>query len=117
MNKVLQFIEQFKKDSKDETVLEDIFTSGYCYHFAILLAHLFGVQDYSIHLMYNPIDNHFAFLDYVSMHAYDITGDLGPLDKEFFDKGWELWKSYRCKDELETGRIIKQCVYKEDSNE
>ena len=103
---IIEFINKFKSRFNDEKEVENVFNNGYCYHFAIILAHLFGNGNCSNHLMYNPVDNHFAFLgnDY---QLYDISGNIGTIDNN-----WVNWEKYKKLDKLETNRIIKQCIYK-----
>lgn len=108
MNRIEQFIKKFREDSKNEEVLESHFTNGYCYHFAVILATLFFNEDYKSHIMYNPIDNHFAII--YNCELYDITGKI-----ELYNCcDWHYWDEYKMQDELETDRIIKQCIYKEE---
>ena len=52
---VLKFINDFKKQYPKE--LEDVFSNGYCYWFAMILNSRFGVIDTEIY--YLPIQNHF----------------------------------------------------------
>lgn len=82
MNNILKFIETFKNDSGDSNTLEYIFTSGYCYHFAIILNNLFGGD-----IIYNQILDHFACK--INNVAYDITGKIE------LDNNWELWDTYK----------------------
>ena len=111
MNRIEKFIEKFKIDSGNKELIEKLFTSGYCYHFAIMLSTLFGSVDYpEDDIMYNPVDNHFAFMH--DFKLYDITGYIGLLSDD-----WEYWVDYKDVDKTEVNRIIKQCIYKEYDNE
>lgn len=109
---VRDFIINFKKDSGDESAVNDLFERGYCYHFSIILENLFNGT-----VMYNSVDNHFATKIYVetSWYAnheemeyrlYDITGRIDLTDD------WVEWEQF-CKEEpLEANSIEAQCIYK-----
>lgn len=101
------FIKDFKKGFCNEKMAEEAFTNGNCYHFAAILSNLF--EGY---LMYNPVDNHFAFMDDYSKTLWDITGRLGNRLKLTKKKNWYLWEDYKKIDLIETQRIIEQCMYK-----
>ena len=96
--KIDNFIEKFKTEFGNNTV-ENVFTSGYCYHFAIILQNLFGGE-----IIYYPISNHFATK--IGGSIYDITGKL-ELEEEYYK-----WEDYKRIEPFETKRIINQCCYK-----
>ena len=99
---VIDFINNFKKKYPD--AMEDTFLHGYCYWFAKILAERFeGV------IYYEPIDNH--FIAYIENHFYDITGEVIPSQKA------RPWSVYQLWDELETQRIIRDCINKGDCDE
>ena len=62
--------------------------------------------------MYNPVENHFAFMDDHSKTLWDITGKLGNRLKLTRKKNWFLWDDYKKSDPIESKRIIEQCMYK-----
>ena len=103
-----QFIETFKgdfsKDAKEKGLLENHFTCGYCYHFAIILESLFKSEACLSGIVYNPVENHFAF--YYNRKFYDITGEIQP------DGNWFLWEYYQQVEPIDAGRVIEQCCYK-----
>lgn len=97
---VLDFISRFTDSGKRLEVI-DAFTTGCCYWFARILYERFSLYAHC-EIMYDPIDNHFGCL--VGSTVYDITGDV--------TKGyeWQDWSLYKCVDELETKRIIRDCI-------
>ena len=95
--------EEFITTLNNVCCVKDVFTNGYCYHFAAILNDLFDG-----YVVYNPVLNHFAFLDYESRKIYDITGAIGDCD----DDGWVAWNSYISFEPIESNRIINQCIYK-----
>lgn len=100
-----KFIETFKKDGNEKS-LEEHFTCGYCYHFAVILAILFGGKCGSKHIMYNPVENHFAVK--IKNKLYDITGEIIP------NEHWYNWEQYKHFEPLDSKRVIEQCVYKKE---
>lgn len=104
MDKIEIFIKKFKRDSNNEKFLENHFTNGYCYHFAVILAALFGNEDYQSNIMYNPIDNHFATK--YNNKLYDITGEIK------LTTDWVDWNRYKEFEPLDSERVIKNCIYK-----
>lgn len=96
------FIRRFKKDFSDETVAENAFSSGNCYHFAVILNDLFCGD-----IVYNPIQNHFAFKLKSSYDIFDITGKLN-----WSSSDWVTWFSYQTDEPIESHRINEQCRYK-----
>ena len=104
------FIEKFKKDfyngNEEEEILERFFTCGYCYHFAIILENLFDG-----YVMYNPVENHFAYMSSKTHKIYDITGCIGKLKNDGTDL-WDRWDYYKITEPVESERIEEQCLYK-----
>jgi predicted RNase H-like HicB family nuclease len=88
---VLDFIYKFKSSAS-------LFQHGMCYWFAFILKERFNGQIY-----YHSIDNHFATK--IKGALYDSLGKLG-------GDGFEPWEEYKEKDELETKRIIRDCIKK-----
>lgn len=93
------FINRFKNKHKD---LEYLFTNGLCYHFASILNNMFIGS-----IMYNDIDNHFAFL--YNNKLYDITGEI---KKDNF----VYWDIYKTKEPLNSGRVTNECIFLIDKN-
>lgn len=101
-SKVLEFINDFKKQYPD--AMEDTFLHGYCYWFAKILSERFnGI------ICYEPVENHFITL--IESHFYDISGEVTPTEKT------QPWEVYKWWDELETNRIIRDCIRKERRKE
>lgn len=108
-DEILDFIKNFDKPQVIET-----FTEGCCFWFAHILYHRFGVKESDIQdgwIVYNPVDNHFAYWDRLTMGIYDVTGRLANA-VDVIDKTWYLWETYKTRDNLETERIIKYCINK-----
>ena len=101
------FIKDFKKVFENEELAEKAFTRGNCYHFAVILEALFNGD-----IMYNPVENHFAFMDNELENLWDITGLIGSRYELTIEKNWYLWKDYEKFDAEESKRIIEQCMYK-----
>lgn len=64
--RILYFIDDFKSYNKNN-VLEDTFTKGYCYYFALILKDRFDGSIY-----YDPKIGH--FITKIGRDYYDITG-------------------------------------------
>jgi len=88
---VLSFINNFDSSA-------DLFQHEMCYWFAFILKERFCGEIY-----YNPVDNHFATK--IKGTLYDSLGKLG-------GDGFEPWEEFKKKDELETKRIIRDCIEK-----
>ena len=107
MDEVLEFIFRFK--SKYPSELEDLFTNGYCYWFAIMLTTNFGGE-----IWYNPSVIHFCA--YIDGWFYDITGRF-PYNVE-----WKNWQEYQ-ETLLQLGEreilenIIRTCIQKKPLEE
>ena len=95
MNKVERFIDKFKFCHAKE--LEEVFTEGNCYYFALILSDRFDGEIY-----YLPIDNHFVCK--IEDKLYDITGKVKTKETAI------PWVVYKKTDELEAKRIIRDCI-------
>lgn len=94
MNEVKTFLAHFHEYSD----IEDVFTKGCCYWFAMILATRF--EDDGAEIVYDETANHFGTA--IDGAVYDITGDVTD------DYTWELWDDLD--DELLRERIIRDCV-------
>lgn len=98
MNKIEIFIHNFKKGF-DKEYLEDVFTNGNCYHFALILESMFEGE-----IIYDPNACH--FLTKIDYEFYDITGKVdGPID-------YYIWDDFEDIDYNEYLMINRDCVYK-----
>lgn len=93
---ILAFIDKFKELYPTE--LEEIFSDGWCYYFAIMLKTRFAGRVY-----YLPKENHFVCK--IGELFYDITGVVIP--EEAFP-----WDEYKYQDILHTQHIIRDCIMK-----
>lgn len=98
-DEVIDFIDKFKQINP--VVIEELFTRGYCYWFAKILADRFNGEIY-----YYPIANH--FVTNIENIEYDITGYYHSDEILSY-----LWSDYYKIDELEYNRIIRDCINKE----
>ena len=105
-NIILVFIENFKKSNKN--AIEDLFMNGYCYYFAIILNERFSGSGT---IMYIPIYNHFCYR--IGGTLYDISGKI--VDDEKINLA-EPWNEYKNQDNLESYRIIRDCILKASEN-
>jgi hypothetical protein len=99
---VLRFIERFTNSGTKEEVI-DIFTNGCCYWFAKILFERFADSDFSTHVVYDEVANHFGC--YIDGAVYDITGDI--TDKYT----WRSWYDVNHTDKLHAERISRDCIY------
>ena len=99
-NTILAFINNFKKSNPQ--AIEKAFTEGNCYWFAKILEERFGGV-----ILYNPVENHFAWVDENHKGTYDITGQIK-------GEGFSPWDFYYEWDPSEDTRIEKQCVNLEE---
>ncbi len=78
--------------------VNEVFTQGCCYWFAVIMAMRFNSP-----IMYSPVDNHFT----VSIHGrlYDITGDV---TEKYPDS--VSWIGYAMFDPSDFARIMRDCV-------
>lgn len=95
------FIKRFK-EGFNKQALEDAFTNGNCYHFAVILSELYDEGD----IVYDEIDGHFMFR-YKDKY-YDITGEVTNVN----NARSLLAISYD--DEPLYGRLLRDCAYKGD---
>ena len=99
MIKIKNFIENFKKGFSEE-YLEEVFTQGNCFHFALMLKAVYeeGIIYYAQH------EQHFVF-EYLG-EFYDITGEIEePMDAVSLE---ELKEN----DEYEYLELVENCLYK-----
>lgn len=92
MSNIENFIIQFSEAA-------NLFQYGMCYWFAFILKERYGGEIY-----YHPIHNHFATR--IGGVLYDSLGELR-------SDGFEPWEEYKKQDELETARIVKNCIKKD----
>ena len=104
MTEVLEFIRRFKTYD-DVGILEETFSRGYCYYFAVILQERFGGE-----ILYDPIEGHFVTRivdEDWRVHLYDITGDVTMK----YDWGKLLTKTYWMKQ----GGTIRGVLLKHDN--
>lgn len=101
--KVIQFIEQFYKFNKADTI--KLFTEGMCYWFTHILYERFKDEAFCT-IAYDPIGNHFCCM--IDTKFYDITGEL--IDESI---DWYSWKLYQLREPEESSRIVIDCILKE----
>lgn len=90
---ILEFVENFRNKHPD---FQYLFTHGLCYHFAAILKSIFFGD-----IVYNDIDNHFAFYD--GVNTIDITGIID-------SKGFISWDDYVQKEKLNSERVNNECI-------
>ena len=97
MDRVEQFIHNFKKGF-NETELVRIFTEGGCYHFAVILDHLFEGE-----IVHHNIINHFmlrvrdsAWGEELSYTYYDITGVVDIIDEHNIQTWDDIKNNHPC---------------------
>ena len=100
---VEEFINEFKSSHKEE--IEELFTTGYCYYFAVIMDARFFQGGF---ITYIPIYNHFCYSIYGKL--FDIKGEI--TDKEMI-KLAEPWEQYKLKDNKETNRLLRDCIIKD----
>lgn len=100
--KVLNFINKFTLKGKRQEVIE-CFTCGCCYWFAIILLRRFPDG----YIVYDQVENHYAY--YISMlkKVYDITGDVTN------SYNWEKWNDVVKADSLLASRLYRDCIIME----
>lgn len=94
---VLAFINKFKEIHGKE--LEEVFSDGWCYYFAIILKTRFTGRIY-----YLPVENHFVCK--IGELFYDVNGIVIPEEEAY------PWDEYKYEDMLHAQRIIRDCVLK-----
>lgn len=97
---VENFIQQFRQFGTD---VVDCFSCGMCFHFAWILKARFGPGP---EVVYDPVINHFACR--IDDRIYDISGDI----TDNTEYKWETWATFKGKDQKETMRIVRDCVWK-----
>jgi hypothetical protein len=101
-NLILKFIAKFNSH-ECLFVLQETFTKGFCYYFAIILKERFPEST----IYYDQIDGHFIVL--YEFKFYDITGHLPKYDTENRGGLWR-WDRLEAEDELLFDRIWRDCV-------
>lgn len=91
---VLNFIKKFKFAHKCE--LEEVFTEGNCYYFAIILKERFK----NANIQYDPVYGHFVAK--INNRLYDITGDV--------TETYTNVTPFEDVDESQKKRIIRDCI-------
>lgn len=94
---ILKFIKLFQNDDTIE-----IFTTGCCYYFALILNTRFKGK-----IVYNDIDNHFAFK--YEDRLYDITGEI---TNDLCKLSYVNWEDYITIEPRNSERVIKDCILK-----
>lgn len=89
------FIKKFKFRHNKE--LEDIFTHGNCYYFALILKETFNGEIY-----YMPCMNH--FICKIDSSYYDITGKIEPNEHP------EKWSTYMNIDKQHYNQVYRDCI-------
>ena len=105
---IIKFINDFKAMHREE--IEDLFSSGYCYYFCIILMERFNLKKNCIY--YIPIYNH--FITKVGKFYYDINGSV--INKEKINLAIK-WLNYQKEEPLDSERIIRDCIKKESYDE
>lgn len=96
---VLFFINDFKKFNNN-SVLEDTFTRGYCYYFALILRERFDGT-----ILYDRGEGH--FVTKIGNYLYDINGDVtGKYPRKLLTK-----EEYMADPEILHGCIMKHIKY------
>ena len=99
---ILTFINKFKEKYPSE--LEDTFSNGYCYYFALMLRERFGGL-----IMFNAAKVHFAFRRKgLKEPLYDIKGIVHIND----DDDWWEWDDYVESYPYESSDVIISCIRK-----
>lgn len=93
---VLLFVEKFKFTGK--TTIEELFTCGNCYYFAVILKERFKVGD----ICYLPIENHFVW-KYDGV-LFDIKGEHSTSEKVY------SWEEYKKIEPIGAKRIERDCI-------
>ena len=99
MEEVVKFIENFKKLHKKE--LEEVFTCGNCYWFALILKERFHGT-----LYYLPVENHFLCRIYKKF--YDIKGLYVLTTAQRKNIKW--WEGVKKEDRFVYDSIVRDCI-------
>ena len=91
-------IENFLARFHSSEDVDEVFTRGCCYWFAVIMAMRFNSP-----VMYSPVDNHFTAR--IHGRLYDITGDV---TEKYPDS--VSWIDYAMFDPNDFGRIVRDCV-------
>lgn len=93
---VLLFVEKFKFTGK--TIVEELFTCGNCYYFAVILKERFQTGE----IYYLPIENHFVW-KYDGI-LFDIKGEHSTNERAY------SWEEYKKIEPLGAKRIERDCI-------
>jgi len=93
-NRIEDFIKKFKFKYGKE--LEEVFTTGNCYYFALILKDRFAGD-----ICYLPVENH--FICKIANSYYDITGQIEPKEHPV------KWTDFK-EDMTWRRRIIRDCI-------
>ena len=102
--RILKFINHFNASTGREQI-EECFTAGMCYWFALLLANRFPGGE----IVYAVVENHFAYK--YDKYVYDIMGDV--TNKYTFVS----WFEYSMRDPAHASRIQRECILKNKRKE
>lgn len=94
MDEISHFLKRFHSYNE----VDDVFTRGCCYWFAIIL--FFRFESKKPEIMYDDIANHFGTR--VGDRVFDITGDVTS------EYQWKPWSEMD--DELHRSRIERDCI-------
>jgi len=103
---VIKFIIDFRsyEYGYPHSILEDVFLSGYCYYFALILQSRFGGE-----ILYDPVEGHFVTAIYDTYHneyrLYDIRGEVTDKYKYKELYSQQVWSTIPS--------IVKGCILKE----
>ena len=106
---IIKFIEDFKEYSSKD--IEHVFFHGYCYWFAVILAHRFKGD-----IWFNPNMVHFAAC--IKKDLYDIYGkvkpginpETGEYREEYND--WIPWDRFQIENHEVAEAVILSCIKK-----
>lgn len=99
-----EFIDRFKFKHQEELI--EVFSKGNCYHFTLILLHLFPNGE----ILFNWLLGHFVFR--CNEKIYDITGDVTQDHKQ---ENLVNFEQLSVIDPVWHKRLMKNCGYKDDS--
>lgn len=94
MEDVKNFLSRFHESDR----VDEVFTSGCCYWFAVILSKRF--EDRHAEIVYDEIANHFGAA--IDGRVFDITGDVTDAYR------WRPWSEMT--DDRHRQRIIHYCI-------
>lgn len=103
-----EFINDFKTHINISKELEELFTTGYCYYFALILQHRYA--DGEIYYLSNS--NHWIFKLFDKF--YDITGeiDMNTIDNDELNNWKDYCWSYGVCEPENFMYLIQDCILK-----